>query len=64
MFKKKYIVYPGVPPKGIGEWEHSTSNCDLLNDRVVGLACYSNYTERHNSDNCWDYDAAWDWMGP
>ena len=63
MFKKKYIVFPGIQPKGIGEWEHKTS-CDLLNERVVGLACYSDYTEHHNKDNCRDYDTAWDWMGP
>ena len=64
MFKKKYIVYPGVPQNGMGSWDHNTDNCDLLNDKVSALTCYSDYFERHDPDVCTDYDVANDWYGP
>ena len=64
MFKKKYIVYPGVPQNGLGSWDHNTDNCNLLNDKVSALTCYSGYYERHDPDICTDYDVANDWMGP
>ena len=64
MFKKKYIVYPGVPPITPGTWEGSTHNCNLINDKVSAMTCYSDYTERHDKDNCVDYDVAYDWYGP
>ena len=53
-----------MPPNGIGTWDHNTKNCSLLNDRVRPLACYSDYNDKHDEPNCWEYDAAWDWRGP
>ena len=64
MFKKKYIVYPGVPMKGLGTWYTNTKNVDELSARVVGLACYSDYFDKHDPDDCRAYDTALDWKGP
>ena len=64
MFKKKYIVFPGVPPATPGTWQGNTSDCKIINQKISGMGCYSDYVDRHNEPNCRDYDVTWDWYGP
>ena len=64
MFKKKYIVYPGVPAKGLGVWWPTADKQYLINDKVSALTCYSDYFERDDPTVCTDYSGSTDWKGP
>ena len=64
MFKKKYIVYPGVPAQALGKWYHDKHYNSGLDSLISPLACYADYFERADPDKCEDYDAGNDWYGP
>ena len=64
MLNKKYVVMPGIGNKD-GTWAHDTSGNGWIDNKVVDMFRFANYTDKHDRDDPeFVYDIAWDWHGP
>ena len=64
MLEKKLPVMPGIGNKD-GDWATSTSLDHWIDDKVLPMFRFANYTEKHNRDDPeFNYAVSWDWHGP
>ena len=66
MYKKKWTVYLGAQPNGIGTWYQNNDHSSWADEKVRPFFCYSNYfdTKKDHKGDCMDYSIGNDWRGP